>query len=74
MSRVCPIALRVDDLRRQTRFWAAALDDEPRREMSDDLVLPRLRGRVGPNLSLGMHHASLQVPTGIRLDLLWPWT
>ena len=46
------IVLRVDNLQRQTEFWAAALDYIPREEQSDDFVLLRPRDGVGPNLSL----------------------
>lgn len=69
MIRVGSIVLRVDDLRRQTEFWAAALDYAPREESSDDFVLLRPRDGVGPNLSLDMAHSTLQVPPRIHLDL-----
>ena len=69
MIRVGSIVLRVDDLRRQTEFWAAALDYVPREESSDDFVLLRPRDGVGPNLSLDMVHSTLQVPPRIHLDL-----
>ena len=70
MVRVGSIVLRVDDLRRQTEFWAAALyyvprDDEP----SDDFVLLRPRDGVGPNLSLDQVHSEVHVPPRIHLDL-----
>jgi predicted enzyme related to lactoylglutathione lyase len=67
--RVGSIVLRVDDLRRQTEFWAAALDYVPREESSDDFVLLRPRNGVGPNLSLDMNHSTVQVPPRIHLDL-----
>jgi predicted enzyme related to lactoylglutathione lyase len=67
--RVGSIVLRVDDLRRQTEFWAAALDYLPREESSDDFVLLRPRNGVGPNLSLDMNHSTVQVPPRIHLDL-----
>lgn len=69
MVRIGSIVLRVDDLRRQTEFWAAALDYEPREEQSDDFVLLRPRDGVGPNLSLDLHRAEIQVPPRIHLDL-----
>ena len=69
MIRVGSIVLRVDDLSRQTRFWAAALDYVPRDETSDDFVLLRPRDGVGPNLSLDRVHSRLQVPPRIHLDL-----
>ena len=69
MIRIRSIVLRVDDLRRQTEFWAAALDYVPREESSDDFVLLRPRDGVGPNLSLDMVHSTLQVPPRIHLDL-----
>ena len=69
MIRVGSIVLRVDDLSRQTRFWAAALDYVPRDETSDDFVLLRPRDGVGPNLSLDRVHSTLQVPPRIHLDL-----
>jgi hypothetical protein len=67
--RIGSIVLRVDDLRRQTEFWAAALDYVPRAEQSDDFVLLRPRDGVGPNLSLDLHRSELQVPPRIHLDL-----
>ena len=50
MIRVGSIVLRVDDLQRQTAFWAEALDYEPRDGESDDFVLLRPEGwqRSGP--------------------------
>jgi len=69
MIRVGSIVLRVDDLSRQTQFWAAALDYVPREETSDDFVLLRPRDGVGPNLSLDRVHSTVQVPPRIHLDL-----
>ncbi len=69
MIRVGSIVLRVDDLARQTQFWAAALDYVPRDETSDDFVLLRPRDGVGPNLSLDRVHSTVQVPPRIHLDL-----
>lgn len=69
MIRVGSIVLRVDDLARQTQFWAAALDYVPREETSDDFVLLRPRDGVGPNLSLDRVHSTVQVPPRIHLDL-----
>ena len=67
--RVGSIVIRVDDLQRQTRFWAAALDYVPRAENSDDFVLLRPRDGKGPNLSLDNVRSTLQVPPRIHLDL-----
>jgi predicted enzyme related to lactoylglutathione lyase len=69
MIRVGSIVLRVDDLSRQTQFWAAALDYVPREETSDDFVLLRPRDGVGPNLSLDRVHSTVHVPPRIHLDL-----
>jgi predicted enzyme related to lactoylglutathione lyase len=71
MIRVGSIVLRVDDLQRQTEFWAAALDYVPREDPSEggDFVLMRPRDGVGPNLSLDMVHSKLQIPPRIHLDL-----
>ncbi len=69
MVRVGSIVLRVDDLRRQTDFWAAALDYVPRDEQSDDFVLLRPRDGVGPNLSLDRVHSEVHLPPRIHLDL-----
>jgi predicted enzyme related to lactoylglutathione lyase len=69
MIRVGSIVLRVDDLSRQTQFWAAALDYVPREETSDDFALLRPRDGVGPNLSLDRVRSTLQVPPRIHLDL-----
>ena len=69
MIRVGSIVLRVDDLTRQTQFWAAALDYVPRVDTSDDFVLMRPRNGVGPNISLDKQHSTVQVPPRIHLDL-----
>jgi predicted enzyme related to lactoylglutathione lyase len=69
MIRVGSIVLRVDDLRRQTEFWAAALDYEPRTGVDDDFVLLRPKDGVGPNVSLDRVHSKVQVPPRIHLDL-----
>jgi catechol 2,3-dioxygenase-like lactoylglutathione lyase family enzyme len=67
--RVGSIVLRVDNLQRQTEFWAAALDYVPREENSDDFVLLRPKDGVGPNLSLDQVRSELHVPPRIHLDL-----
>jgi len=70
--RVGSIVLRADDLRRQTAFWAAALDYIPRDGEpgeGDDFVLLRPRDGSGPNLSLDRARSQLQVPPRIHLDL-----
>jgi predicted enzyme related to lactoylglutathione lyase len=69
MVRVGSIVLRVDDLQRQTEFWAAALDYVPRDNLTDDFMLLRPRDGVGPNLSLDKVHSTVQVPPRIHLDL-----
>jgi catechol 2,3-dioxygenase-like lactoylglutathione lyase family enzyme len=67
--RVGSIVLRVDDLQRQTAFWAAALDYVPRDGDDDDFVLLRPRDGVGPNLSLDRVRSELHIPPRIHLDL-----
>ena len=69
MLRVGSIVIRVDDLQRQARFWAAALDYLPRDETSDDFMLLRPRNGVGPNVSLDRVRSKVQVPPRIHLDL-----
>jgi predicted enzyme related to lactoylglutathione lyase len=69
MIRVGSVVLRVDDLQRQTEFWEAALDYVRRESDSDDFVLLRPKHGDGPNLSLDLHHSTLQVPPRIHLDL-----
>lgn len=70
MLRVGSIVLRVEDLRRQAEFWAAALDYVPRDEATDDdFILLRPRNGVGPNVSLDMHHSEVHLPPRIHLDL-----
>jgi catechol 2,3-dioxygenase-like lactoylglutathione lyase family enzyme len=69
MLRVGSIVIRVDDLRRQTEFWTAALDYVPREGNDDDFVLLRPRDGIGPNLSLDRVRSRLQVPPRIHLDL-----
>jgi predicted enzyme related to lactoylglutathione lyase len=69
--RIGSIVLRVDNLRRQTEFWAAALDYVPREEPSetDDFALLCPRNGVGPNLALDQQRSQVQVPPRIHLDL-----
>src|SRR5260370_29242284 len=77
MVRVGSIVLRVDDLGRQTAFWAAALEYVPRDYVprdgepseSADFVLLRPRNGVGPNLSLDRVRSQIQIPPRIHLDL-----
>lgn len=69
MITVGSIVIRVDDLRRQTEFWSAALDYVPREENDDDFVLMRPRSGIGPNISLDQHRSTLNVPPRIHLDL-----
>jgi len=64
------IVLRVDDLRRQTEFWQAALgyvrqDDGG----SDDFVLLGPPDGVGPHLALDQVRSSVQIPPRLHLDL-----
>jgi catechol 2,3-dioxygenase-like lactoylglutathione lyase family enzyme len=69
MLRVGSIVIRVDDLRRQTAFWTAALDYVPREENDDDFVLLRPRDGIGPNVSLDRVRSKLQVPPRNHLHL-----
>src|SRR3989442_15079343 len=69
MIRIGSIVLRVGDLKRQTDFWAAAIDYVPRMGDSDDFVLLRPRHGVGPNVSLDRVNSKVQVPPRIHLDL-----
>jgi catechol 2,3-dioxygenase-like lactoylglutathione lyase family enzyme len=69
MIRIGSIVIRVDDLRRQADFWAAALDYVPREENSEDFVLLRPRDGPGPNLSLDRHSSAVPLPPRIHLDL-----
>jgi predicted enzyme related to lactoylglutathione lyase len=69
MLRIGSIVLRVDDLHRQTVFWAAALDYVPRDEESDDFVLLRPRNGNGPSLSLDNVPSKVQIPPRLHLDL-----
>ena len=69
MLRVGSIVLRVDDLKRETEFWQAALGYVPRDNDSDDFVLLRPKDGNGPNLSLDRVRSSLTIPPRIHLDL-----
>ena len=69
MIKIGSIVIRVDDLKRQTEFWSAALDYAPREENSDDFVLMRPRDGIGPNVSLDRVRSALQIPPRIHLDL-----
>ncbi len=63
------IVIRVDDLARQTAFWAAALDYLPRDDLADDFVLLRSRDGRGPNLSLDRVRSAVHLPPRIHFDL-----
>ncbi len=68
--RVASIVIRVQDLRQQAEFWAAALDYVPREEATDDdFAMLRPRDGVGPNVSLDQHGSRLSIPPRIHLDL-----
>ena len=68
--RIGSIVLRVDDLRRQTEFWQAALGYVRRDEgESADFVLLGPLDGVGPHLSLDQVRSSLQIPPRLHLDL-----
>src|SRR5215213_7897843 len=70
--RVGSIVFRVDDLSRQTKFWAAALDYVPRDDPDDpavDFVLLRPKDGAGPNVSLDRQRSSLQTPPRVHIDL-----
>ena len=70
MVKIGSIVIRVDDLERQTTFWAAALDYVPREDASDvDFRLLRPRDGNGPNVSLDQMRSTLQIPPRIHLDL-----
>ena len=69
MIRIGSVVLRVDDLRRQTEFWEAALGYVRREDDSDDFVLLRPGDGIGPNLSLDRARSTLQIPPRIHLDL-----
>jgi catechol 2,3-dioxygenase-like lactoylglutathione lyase family enzyme len=68
--RIGSIVLRVDDLRRQTEFWEAALDYVRRDDgTSDDFALLGPKDGAGPNLSLDEVRSELQIPPRLHLDL-----
>jgi catechol 2,3-dioxygenase-like lactoylglutathione lyase family enzyme len=69
MVTIGSIVIRVDDLKRQTEFWSAALGYVPREENSDDFVLMRPRSGIGPNVSLDRVRSALQIPPRVHLDL-----
>jgi len=70
MIRIGSIVVRVDDLRRQTEFWEAALGYVRRDNgESDDFVLLRPADGAGPHLSLDQVHSTLQIPPRLHLDL-----
>lgn len=68
MIRIGSIVLRVGELKRQTAFWAAALDYVVRIDRHD-FVLLSPRDGVGPNVSLDIAPSEVHVPPRIHLDL-----
>lgn len=69
MVSIGSIVLRVDDVRRQAEFWAAALDYVPREEPDDTSQMLSPRDGVGPNLNLDRRPSELPIPPRIHLDL-----
>ncbi|MGH2726029.1 MAG: VOC family protein [Actinomycetota bacterium] len=70
MIRIGSIVIRVDDIQRQTAFWAEALDYVPRDDPTvDDFVLLRPKDGVGPNVSLDRVRSEIHLPPRIHLDL-----
>ncbi len=69
MLLVGSIVIRVDDLERQARFWEEALGYERRPGDGDEFVLLRPRDGSGPNVSLDVVPAPMQLPPRIHLDL-----
>ena len=69
MVSIGSIVLRVDDVRRQAAFWAAALDYVPREEPDDSSQMLSPRDGVGPNLNLDRRPSDVQIPPRIHLDL-----
>ena len=69
MLSIGSIVIRVDDLELQTAFWEAALGYIRREQTSDDFILLRPKGGVGPNVSLDQVRSTVQIPPRIHLDL-----
>ena len=69
MIHVGSIVIRVNDLKRQLKFWSAALDYVPRDDPSEDFAVLRPRTGTGPNLSLDLHVSAAHLPPRIHLDL-----
>ena len=69
MISIGSIVLRVNDVRRQAEFWAAALDYVPREEPDDSSQMLSPRDGVGPNVNLDRRPSDLQIPPRIHLDL-----
>lgn len=69
MVSIGSIVLRVDDVRREAAFWAAALDYVPREEPDDSSQMLCPRDGVGPNVNLDRRPSAILVPPRIHLDL-----
>jgi len=69
MVSIGSIVLRVDDVRRQAEFSAAALDYVAREEPDDTSQMLSPRDGVGPNLNLDRRRSEAQIPPRINLDL-----
>ena len=72
MLRVGSIVIRVDDLVRQTEFWAAALGYVSRDDVTApgaDFTILHGPNREGPHVSLDRNRSEVHVPPRIHLDL-----
>jgi catechol 2,3-dioxygenase-like lactoylglutathione lyase family enzyme len=73
MLRVGTVVLGVDDIRRATQFWRAALGYVPRdgelQPDDDFIVLIPAEGRAGTALALGESESPVQEHPRVHLDL-----
>lgn len=63
------IVIRVQDLKKQSAFWCAALDLVEREDDVIDFKLLMPRSGIGPNISLDLQKSERVLPPRLHLDL-----
>ena len=69
MLEIGSIVIRVNDLKKLSRFWCGALDLVERIDDDIDFKLLRPRNGQGPNISLDMNFSERKLPPRVHFDL-----